>query len=64
MNSVLSELLGKEVEVRSMSSGDSGTDWKDSGVLEAFDGQWLKLRKGHERLYFPIYNVRLVKPLE
>ena len=29
----------------------------DSGVLEAFDGRVIRLRKGGDRLYFPIYHI-------
>ncbi len=59
---VLSELLGQEVEVRSL-RGQS--ECVDSGVLEAYDERWLKVRQSPEQvLYFPIANVRLLKPLD
>ncbi len=59
--SVVSELLGQQVEVRSL-RGQS--ECVDAGVLEATDERWIKLRKDDEVLYFPIANVRLVKPVE
>lgn len=59
-DNVLSELLGRDVEVRSL-RGQS--ECVDSGVLEAFDERWIKLRTdSDELLYFPIANVRLLKP--
>ena len=59
-NDVLNELMGKSVEVRSLRGQG---ECVDSGVLEAYDEQWIKLRKdGGEVLYFSIANVRLLKP--
>ena len=60
MNTLIQELLERRVEVRSGS-----TEGRDSGTLEACDERWIKLRKDSgELLYFPIANVRLVKPLD
>lgn len=56
------ELLERRVEVRSQAGNAEGTD---RGTLEACDAQWLRLRKENgELLYFPIVNVRLVKPIQ
>lgn len=61
MNDLLKELVGKTVEVRSR-SGDAG--FRDEGILTDYDERWIKLDKGYEGvLYFPIANIRLVKPL-
>ena len=62
MNSdVLQELVGEYVEVRSQAGN---ADYRDDGILEAYDDRWIKLRKSNsECIYFPIANVRLVKPL-
>lgn len=61
MNDLLQELLGKVVEVRTR-GGDRG--YQDAGTLTAYDEHWIKLEKeGGEALYFPIANIRLVKPL-
>lgn len=57
---VLSEMLGREVEVRSL-RGQS--ECVDLGVLEAYDERWIKVRNDSgEALYFPVANVRLLKP--
>jgi hypothetical protein len=61
MNSIIEELLGYNVQVRSQWGQSEG---RDEGVLEACDGRWIRLRKDNgETLYFPIANVRLVKPI-
>ena len=58
---ILHELLGKEVEVRSQAGN---ADYRDNGTLVSYDARWLKLEKTHgETIYFPIANVRLLKPL-
>ena len=57
---VLEALLGQWIEVRSQAPN---TDYRDDGVLEAYDARWLVLRKDSGLIYFPIANVRLVKPL-
>lgn len=61
MSDLLKELLGKHVELRSQSE----RDWRDDGILQDYDERWIKLRKSSgDTIYFPIVNVRLVKPLE
>lgn len=61
MNDLLQELLGKEVEVRSQAGQ---RDCYDSGTLVAYDEKWIKIEKGQDFcLYYPIVNVRLLKPL-
>ncbi len=60
MNDMLEELLGKTVEVRS-----GNTDCHDDGQLLAYDERWIKLAKETgEVIYFPIANIRLIKPLD
>lgn len=57
-NDVLQGLVGQQVELR----GESATI--DKGILQAYDDRWVVLKKlGDELLYFPIANVRLLKPL-
>lgn len=58
---LIQELVGKRIRVWSR-GGE--TTYTDDGVLDAFDGEWLRLDKGDEKLYFALYNVRLIKPLE
>jgi hypothetical protein len=61
MNEILKEVLGREVEVRSQ-AGDR--DFRDDGKLVAYDERWIKIEVGaNSFLYFPIANVRLLKPL-
>ncbi len=58
----MDDLLGKKVVVFSDSANG---ERQDIGVLEAADGQWLRLRKsGSELLYFCLYSVRVVKPFD
>lgn len=58
---ILKELLGKVVEVRSQSERG---DPRDDGKLVSYDARWICIEKNFgERLYFPITNVRLLKPL-
>lgn len=58
-NTALDELIGHRVSVRS-NSGDSHCE--DTGILEAFDYPWIRLRKGKDALLcFPVHNVRLVE---
>lgn len=60
MSDLLQELLGKSVEVR---SGDA--DYDDEGQLLAYDEHWIKLAKvSGQVMYFPIANIRLIKPLD
>ena len=58
MNILLLELVGRDVAVVS----EDGTNLtRDLGVLEAFDGTFLRLRKANEeRCYFPIANVQKI----
>jgi hypothetical protein len=55
---LLQELVGKEVEVHSI-GGDAR--YVDRCVLEGFDTTWIRLRKGYDVLYFPVYRIRLLK---
>ena len=58
MTSLLQELVGKSVVYTGSGS------IKDTGVLEAFDDQWIRISRGSETLYFPIHHIRLVKPVQ
>ena len=61
MSEILQELIGTRVRI--YTAAPSGNSYTDEGVLEAFDYHWLRLRNEFgERLVFPIYNIRLVKP--
>lgn len=55
-NDVLQGIVGRRIRVW------SGESYWDEGILEAFDDNWLHLRNADgEALFFPIYNIRLVK---
>lgn len=61
MEDVLRELLGKRVIVY---SGENNA-YSDKGTLEAYDGNWVRLRvPSGDLLCFPIYNIRLLKASE
>ena len=60
MKDILEGILGQHVEVRSQSVTAA---CRDNGVLEEYDERWIKIRKDLEVIYFPIANVRLLKPL-
>ncbi len=60
MDEMLRALVGRQVQVFSV-RGE--TEVSDSGVLEAYDNNWLCIRKGGEALYFSIHRVRLIKPI-
>lgn len=61
MKGILEELPRQHVEVRSQANNH---DYRDDGVLEEYDERWIKIRKSSgETIYFPIANVRLLKPL-
>lgn len=60
MNDVLSSLVGRMVQLYSV-RGE--TEVSDTGTLEAYDSNWLCLRKSGEALYFSIARVRLIKSL-
>ena len=59
---LLRPLIGKKVTVFTL----TGTgDKQDVGLLEELDSGWLRLRKGeHDVMFFPIHQIRLVKPFE
>lgn len=57
---MMQRLIGQQVRV--WTEGGSAA-YTDEGVLVACDAQWLCVRNGGgDVLYFPIQNVRLVKP--
>ena len=60
MNDVLQALVGRQVQVFSV-RGE--TEVNDTGTLEAYDGIWLCLSRGGDKLYFSIARVRLIKRL-
>ena len=55
MSRLIQALVGQFVV---LNSSEIGRVDKDSGVLEAFDGRVIRLRKGQERLYFPLHHVQ------
>ena len=60
MNDVLQALLGRQVQVYSV-RGE--TEISDTRILEAYDTNWLCLRRTGDMLYFSISRIRLIKPL-
>ena len=63
MAEILKPLVGKKVTVYTLVGG--GQDRQDVGTLEQVEGNWLQIRKGDsDVLFFPVANVRLVKPFE
>ncbi len=59
---IISVLQGKKVTVHS-NIGDN--DKQDVGFLEAFDPQWIRIRKQDgETLFFSLANIRMVKPFD
>lgn len=70
-SSLVRELLGRRVYVHTIGSGASGTggsDGREEGSLEGFDGTLLKvkgenLRGGEEFLYIPLVSIRVIKPV-
>lgn len=62
MGDVLRELVGRKVTAFT----DSGAaEARDVGILEGYDAQWIKLRKGEsEVLYLNVARTRLIKPFD
>ena len=61
MNELINSLIGKHVQVDSV-SGD--TRYTDNGVLNAYEHPWLKVTKdGGDVLYFCAYRIRIVKEI-
>ena len=60
MDDVLHDLIGRQVQVYSIRGQ---AEISDTGVLEAYDAQWIRLNRGGEMLYFSVSRVRLVKLL-
>lgn len=58
MDEMLRALVGRQVQVFSV-RGE--TEVSDLGILEAFDDNWICIRKAGESLYFSIHRVRLIK---
>ena len=60
MDNILQSLVGHQVQIYSV-RGE--TEVSDTGILEAYDANWLLIRRNGEALYFCISRVRLIKPL-
>ncbi|RYG36614.1 hypothetical protein EON81_09205 [bacterium] len=58
---LLEPLVGRKVTVFS-AQGD--VEKQDVGMLEAAQGNWLRLKKSEETFFINIARVRLVKPFE
>jgi len=58
MRNILEDLVGKHVIVYSVCGQTSASD---SGILEAYDENWIRLKCGDDTLVFSIHLVRLVK---
>jgi len=61
VNDALKDLLGRKVEIWSVSGQSS---YKDEGVLERCDGIWLRLRSKNELKIFSAHTIRLIKCVE
>lgn len=57
----LQELIGHKVVVYSVGAS---LDTHDLGVVESFDGTFVKLRTDRDVLYFPVYSIRAIKVSE
>ena len=53
-------LIGRKVKVSSI-AGESAH--QDTGELEAFDDDWLRVRVKSDQLYFPVSNIAAVQVL-
>ena len=60
MSDLLQELVGRAVQVYTV-RGES--EVSDTGVLDAYDDNWIRLRKENVLLLFSVSRVRLIKPL-
>lgn len=61
MHMLLLELIGKDIAVVSDDKTGSESQYRDLGVLKAFDGKLLKLRKSNEeRVYYFLPNVNKI----
>lgn len=60
MDDVLHSLIGSLVQIYSV-RGE--TEVSDTGTLEAYDTNWIRVNRNGERLYFSVSRVRLIKPL-
>jgi len=61
MNDLLKDLLGQHVAIWSQVGSSNA---RDEGKLISYDERWVKIENsGRESLYFPIANIRLLKPL-
>ena len=58
MDEMLRALVGRQVQVFSV-RGE--TEVSDAGILEAYDNNWVCIRKAGEALYFSIHRIRLIK---
>jgi ferredoxin-fold anticodon binding domain-containing protein len=61
MPSILQELVGKHVDIVTVSN----TDFHDRGVLDAVDDNFVRIRKeSGEELYIAFYHIRLIKEVQ
>ena len=60
MDEIIGKYIGHKVRVYTHAG-----DWDhcDEGVLRSASDQWLELAVGDHVLLFPLYRVRLVKPI-
>src|SRR6516164_6198642 len=57
MSEIFAELIGQQVE---LASTDGISVVGDVGILDAYDGRVVRLRKEGELLYFPLENVHSI----
>jgi hypothetical protein len=58
----LSVIKGKKVTVY---SNMGSTEKQDVGILEAVEDGWIRIKKADgDTMFFPLFNVRMVKPFE
>lgn len=58
---LLNSLVGQKVMIF---TGGGAQDFKDTGMLDAFDDHWVRLRDDKAKhLYFSITQIRLIKPV-
>jgi ferredoxin-fold anticodon binding domain-containing protein len=60
MSELLRGLVGSQVRVYSIQGQSEASD---TGLLEAFDDNWVCLNQDGERLYFSVHRIRLIKPV-
>lgn len=57
---LLNSLVGQQVSVH---TSGGAQDFKDTGMLDSFDDQWVRLRDDKGKyLYLCVSRIRLIKP--